>query len=184
MVFLTRMSAFGIAIKAIAWTTPVVSKEMFGQIHCTGSTIFGNVFSPLCVFAGPRNNMQPDTVNFETLASVYGVVGGPAPGAPSSSATEPVNPQTPPQRERDNEEDDDEDDRRLRRRVVSEQRVGVAQNDFPPSVQQRMKEVDSVVHGGGSAGRRWRLLHESPHGRALEMDLGEGYTVQLHFLLA
>jgi len=178
------MSAFGIAIKAIAWTTPIVSKRRLDEYTVW---VAQNVFSPLLCIAGPRNNMQPDTVNFETLASVYGVVWGPAPGAPSSSATEPVNPQTPPpQRERDNEneEDDDGDDRQLRRRVVSDQKVGVAQNDFPPSVQQRMKEVDSVVHGGGSAGRRWRLLHESPHGRALEMDLGEGYRVQLHFLLA
>ena len=134
----------------------------------------------------PQNNMQPATPNFETLADVYGVVGGPAPGsstAGTSTGPRPVTTQAPPQ-ERDHEDDDeeDEDDRRLRQKTESEH--GVARGDFPLSVRQRMEEVDAVVRQGGLAGPGRRLLHESPHGRALEMDLGEGFKVQLHFLLA
>jgi hypothetical protein len=30
----------------------------------------------------------------------------------------------------------------------------------------------------------WRHLHENPYGRALSVDLGEGYSVQIHYLLA
>jgi len=144
--------------------------------------------------------MQPDVVNFETLASVYGVIGGtrppavPAGGSAAAADADAIS--TPPstndqpgttfqeQDEKDEKDKEkDEEDRRLRTRTGLEQEADLRE-DFPASVRRRMEEIDAVVYGNVRVGRGWRMLHESRNGRALEMDLGEGYKVQLHFLLA
>ena len=118
-----------------------------------------------------RNNWKPDTTNFKTLAGIYGVVDSPTPGN-TAAVLPPRQLQGPPSPP----ENDNVDDRQLA-------------SDFPLSVQQRWKEIDdAVIHhqeeGWTGPHRGWRVLHETSHGRALELELGEGYRVQLHFLLA
>lgn len=144
--------------------------------------------------------MQPDIVNFETLASVCGEIGGTRPpgvstdtnGAstsPPSDNLEFPHPYQPNQErfeEKEKEyEDEDEENRRLRGHDESGFPVPEAAR-FPSAVRRRMKEIDEFVNDGHlpTEGSGWRVLHEGQHGRALEMDLGEGFKVQLHFLLA
>lgn len=142
--------------------------------------------------------MQPDMINFETLASVYGEIGGTRPplqltdtdesstSSPSGSVAFPQ-PYEPNQERQDETQKnyDDEADRRLR--DIDES--GLKAPDvavFPSVVRRRMKEIDEFVHGGPFPPKssKWHVLHDGQHGRALEMDLGEGFKVQLHFLLA
>jgi len=133
--------------------------------------------------------MQPDVVNFETLESVYGVIGGtrlpavPAGGSTAAAADVVFTPPSTNDQPGTQFQEEDEENRRLRRRTGLEQEAGLRE-DFPASVRRRMEEIDAVVYGTVRVGRGWRMLHESRNGRALEMDLGEGYKVQLHFLLA
>ena len=130
--------------------------------------------------------MQPDAVNFETLASVYGEIGGTRPPVEDESSTIPPSgslafpqPSQPNQDWQDEKDEkyEDEADRRLR---------DTNDSGFPSAVRRRLKEIDEFVNGGlfPTQDSQWRVLHESQHGRALEVDLGEGYRVQLHFLLA
>jgi len=145
----------------------------------------------------PQNNMQPDSVNFETLASVYGEIGGTKPPVVSTDELEPASfpptnnqPRSPPfqpiqekkeEEEEEEEEKDNEDDRRLRSNLEDDADAG----GFPSFVRRRMVEIDDLVFGDLQAAHSgWRVLHETEHGRALEMDLGKGFKVQLHFLLA
>ena len=141
--------------------------------------------------------MQPDIVNFETLASVYGEIGGTRPpvatdtdeastSPPSGNLALPQ-PYQPNQerfeeKEKDYEDENgDEADRRLRD-IGGSGFPAVDGALFPSVVRRRMKEID--VGQLPTEGSEWRVLHEGQHGRALEMDLGEGFKVQLHFLLA
>ena len=54
---------------------------------------------------------------------------------------------------------------------------------FPPAIAEALDEIDTLVDSGRIASG-WRKLHESEYGRAHEIDLGDGYTVQLHQLKA
>ena len=47
------------------------------------------------------------------------------------------------------------------------------------AVEKLLKRRDNNAHEDG-----WRLLHRKEHGEAHELDLGEGYKVQVHMLLA
>jgi hypothetical protein len=76
--------------------------------------------------------------------------------------------------EKDKEdEEEDEDDHDL-----------LQSNSFkvPDWVIQANKDMDAMIDQGETTG--WRKLHESEFGRAHEIDLGEGYSIQVHYLLA
>ena len=59
--------------------------------------------------------------------------------------------------------------------------------DIPHHIQERLREVvtklekrmDDNAHEDG-----WKLLHRKKHGEEHEMDLGDGYKVRVHMLLA
>ena len=199
-----RTSAFGIVTVEIAWTIHRVSHRLgFGRLTiCVQLNSFSLTCESLTTYhcAGPQNNMQPDIVNFETLASVYGEIGGTRPPVVSTDTNEastsppsgnlvfpqPYQPNQESFEEKEKEyEDEDEADRRLR--DIDESgfpALNVAL--FPAAVRRRLTEIDDFVNSGHlpTEGSEWRVLHEGQQGRALEMDLGEGFKVQLHFLLA
>jgi len=115
--------------------------------------------------------MQPDAINFETLASVYGVIGGTRPPAPVYETQNDDISNIP-------------ENRSLRTRFGVKQGEEDSALELPTLVRRKMEEIDAFVLGDVQVGSGWRMLHETQHGRALEMDLGDGYKVQLHFLLA
>jgi hypothetical protein len=115
----------------------------------------------------PENNMQPAYANFKILAELYGTVdGSPVPtddnvAVASNSAIN--NTKVGGNRGRG---------RRGRRRLL------------PLEVTMALESIDDMVDDGTfSSGKHgWRTLQESMYGHAHEIDLGNGYTVQVHAL--
>ena len=78
--------------------------------------------------------------------------------------------------------------RHLRRRLQRRKEEGVSNpNPFPyhlhekrqHAIEKLLNRRDDNAHEDG-----WRLLHRVDHGEAHELDLGEGYKIQVHMLLA
>jgi hypothetical protein len=122
----------------------------------------------------PEVNMQPATANFNFLAQLYGTVdGSPVPVSNTTSAALTTN----------NAVSSGSGNRRnlsgryLRR---GSRRVGA----LPPQVEAALEDIDLLVDNGtvGTAEQGWRLLHKSAHGEAHEIDLGNGFTIQIHLL--
>ena len=103
----------------------------------------------------PGVNKQPDASNYKFLAQLYGTV----PGSDSVSTEEIV----PGDRALEFTETEDE--------------------PLPEWLQFAYEEALSEIEDEREVDGRWRLLHESTHGRAHEVDLGGGYTLQVHKLL-
>jgi hypothetical protein len=57
---------------------------------------------------------------------------------------------------------------------------------LPSDVVMALANIDTVADNGTyrSETNGWRMLHESSFGHAYEIDLGEGYTVEIHALNA
>jgi hypothetical protein len=121
----------------------------------------------------PENNMQPALPNFEFLTILYGSIDDTIPQGGNSTDT----PSLPSAQ--------DTNDRRLRGRSPTS-------NVLPPKIERALDEIDALVDSGmigadirGTIQRKgWRLLHTSEHRRTHEIDLGDGYVVQLHMLEA
>lgn len=107
--------------------------------------------------------MQPDESNFLFLADLYGEV--------PTSASEAVSPQ-------DEKKNQDKGGKRLLRDDSTE---------IPQWVMEKWRSLESNLENHAhNAERRagWRLLHENEHGEAHEIDIGGGYRIQVHKLLA
>jgi len=115
--------------------------------------------------SNPAANMQPGRQNYEFLSKLYGNV------TQAVSSSENV---ADGGKERGK-------DRGKRRRAVQtpdeplSEWLAAAWDDFITDIEQR---VDGREHENG-----WRLLHRHRKGEAHELDLGEGYTLQVHKLL-
>jgi hypothetical protein len=132
----------------------------------------------------PENNMQPALPNFEFLTVLYGSIDGTIPQGGSSTGTPSV--QSAQDVEPDDEDNDDKksknkDDRRRGRRSL-------IKKVLPPEIELALDEIDALADSGMidvdtmRQRKGWRLLHASEHGQAHEIDLGDGYVVQLHML--
>lgn len=132
----------------------------------------------------PENNMQPAQPNFEFLTVLYGSIDGTIPQGGSSTGTPSV--QSAQDVEPDEEDNGDKksknkDDRRRSRRSL-------IKKVLPPEIELALDEIDALADSGmidaGNMSQRrgWRLLHASEQGQAHEIDLGDGYVVQLHML--
>jgi hypothetical protein len=110
----------------------------------------------------PEVNMQPSYANFKFLSQLYGTVdGSPVPtdnntAVTSNSAVNGTNG----------------NGGRLRR--------------LPAHVAKAFGDVDTMVDKGMMSAEQpgWRKLHDNEHAHAYEMDLGDGYVVQIHMLKA
>jgi hypothetical protein len=128
----------------------------------------------------PGVNKQPDDTNFALLAQLYGIIGGNETSTEGTGGTQ-VNSTFPPTATNGT--------RNLRtRRVVRDgSSSGKAHYEgFPDRIRKVIASIDDLIDNGlvGSIDNGWQLLHESRHGRAHEADLGSGYTVQIHYILA
>jgi len=59
-------------------------------------------------------------------------------------------------------------------------------HDLPPQVFRMLNDVDDEIELGPSAmthNNGWHLKHRSSYGEAHEKQLGDGFSVQVHFLL-
>ena len=126
----------------------------------------------------PEFNMQPDTPNFIFLAQLYGTVdGSPVPAREGTGGVEAA--QTVP---------GDSGPGNNRRggtrglRKVS----GSRSRSVPAAVFAAFDDLDRLVDNGlvGTVEQGWRKLHESEHGEAHEVDVGNGFLVQIHLLKA
>jgi hypothetical protein len=108
----------------------------------------------------PETNMQPAYANFKFLAELYGTVdGSPVPDdnvAVSSNS------------------------------AINNTKVGGnrGRRRLPAEVAMALESIDDMIDDGTfSSGKHgWRTLHESMYGHAHEIDIGNGYTVQVHAL--
>jgi hypothetical protein len=132
----------------------------------------------------PRTNQRPDQSNFEFLAVMYGTVGSTL--APTEAAT-------------DNSIGWDSsgpaaidawwEDRRRHLRGAHQQTPGSEEEDgiatIPRSQHRALSQLTLDAYEAAMTDfdhPSWRMLHESDHGRALEMDLGDGFRLQAHML--
>ena len=113
----------------------------------------------------PAANMQPDRSNYEFLEKLYG----------SSSQAVATSENVP-----DDKKERGKNRGKRRRAVQTPDEplpdwLAIAWNDFIPDIEQR---VDGREHQSG-----WRLLHRHRRAEAHELDLGAGYSLQVHKLL-
>lgn len=106
--------------------------------------------------------MSPDRPNFVFLANLYGTVdGSPVPELNPSSSQSQEQPVS------------GGGGRHLRNSESW---------DIPNHIRQASEQVDKLLDAG-VVQPHWRKLHESEFGQAHEIDLGDGFTVQVHMLL-
>jgi len=129
----------------------------------------------------PEVNMQPATPNFNFLAQLYGTVdGSPIP------ATDSGNVQSSTQ---DVSGSGGGGGRRFLRKsshATSTATISAGMRSVPAPVMAAFDDIDQVVDNwmvdSEQERQGWRKLHESEHGEAHEVDLGDGFVVQIHML--
>ncbi len=124
----------------------------------------------------PESNMQPAYANFKFLAVLYGTLDGSPVPNDDNTAVESAANNTEASVEQDNGnwKDKFKNIGGNRRRLL------------PHNVAKALSEIDAIVDNGSyqSEMHGWRVLHESAFGHAYEVDLGDGYSVQVHALNA
>lgn len=131
----------------------------------------------------PRSNKQPDEVNFRALVELYGVVG-------SSTSTNSSYINGAGTMEPNNNEITNANGNNNKNRFEKESTKN-RDLKLPDWVRKANRSIlqDLNDHAWMMTTIRnppigWRHLHENRFGRALALDLGEGYSVQVHYLLA
>jgi hypothetical protein len=111
----------------------------------------------------PGNNKQPAKPNFMFLAQLYGTIDG-SPIPETSAAVKMA------------EAVDEGGKGKSGGRALSEK--------LPPAVAAALKDINLMIDSGliGTKNEGWWKLHETPHGEVHEIDLGDGFVVQLHLL--
>lgn len=118
----------------------------------------------------PENNMQPAEPNFKFLTTLYGSIDG---SIPPGGAVETAQDVGPDEDDKSNKKNKNKDNRTLVRKVL------------PPEIEIALDEIDAIVDSGeinNTKRQGWRRLHFSEHGEAHEINLGNGFVVQLHML--
>jgi hypothetical protein len=133
----------------------------FGLPHTDEN--FYNADSGECMdyTSNPQNNIKPGSANFEFLAALYGTIPNSNPAVSSASSSVPG--KRGGNRELESEDESLPDWLHLRLQEVI------------PNLENRN---DGNEHEDG-----WRLLHRSDNAAIHEMDLGNGYLVQVTKLL-
>jgi hypothetical protein len=140
----------------------------FGLPHTDESFTNSDLGNCMDYTNNPSVNKQPDESNYRFLEELYGDV--PGTGNGTTAASENVNTNGGG-RFRD----------RRRQRALFDKPI-------PDWVLATWRSMDEEMnnHSRGSerlsAGKNWRMLHESEFGEAHEADIGGGYTIQVHKL--
>jgi hypothetical protein len=144
----------------------------------------------------PENNKQPAFANFLFLSQLYGTLSGSkvpefgevdGNGEPTAGTLEP-NPNdnsSTNSNVQDGQNDENRNRKERRRRASSSNTPSRISRTLsvPPEIAFALEEIDILVDHG-EIGSHWRRLHESAFGVAHEIDLGQGYSVQIHVLKA
>jgi hypothetical protein len=112
----------------------------------------------------PEVNKQPAYANFKFLAQLYGTVdGSPVPTYDAVAVESGLNNTS------------------ARRNLST-----IGRRLLPPNIVAALANIDSIVDNGTYRSEKsgWRILHESSYGHAHEIDLGNGFTVQVHAMNA
>jgi hypothetical protein len=134
----------------------------------------------------PQNNMQPDETNFIFLADLYGTFNGsytPTNESLVESSVLMPSQDTPDEELTDVEETETNDDlHRTRDRLLSETENAIQRERMIL----RSDDLDTLFDDKNIRRTRnsRRMLRSSAFVEEYEVDLGEGYTVQFHLLLA
>ena len=124
----------------------------------------------------PEVNKQPVYANFKFLAQLYGTLDGSPVPTDNTTAVESAanNTEAPVSEGKGSWKDKFKSLGGNRRRLL------------PTNVAMALTEIDSIADKGTylSEMHGWRILHESSYGHAYEYDLADGYSVQIHALLA
>jgi hypothetical protein len=157
----------------------------FGLPHTDENFFNKDLFNCMDYTNNPENNMQPAEPNYKFLSQLYGTVdGSPVPtddttAVEANASANATTAEPEPAAESDKRDWKDIFGLGGKRRALT-----VNIKSLPPSVALALGDIDQMVDNGlfGSENGAWRKLHESPHGHAHEMDLGHGFTVQIHVL--
>jgi len=194
-----QMNEFYLADANDAWHQYTACHEIghgFGLPHTDESFWNEDLGNCLDYTENPQNNMHPDTPNFEFLEAMYGTVpgydGGEATAAPAQAFDDGSNSGT-------------------RSRLLRTSRTGrtatARRQKTPDWVMDRIRSINALMlqqrgedgetmrmpqtsanfaadDSGGSKNGGWRLLRRTPAGDTHEIDIGEGYSVVVHRLLA
>jgi hypothetical protein len=119
--------------------------------------------------SNPENNQQPGRANFEFLKALYGVLptSGNDQAGQAVEATSTVPAGKPGKRQLDSED-----------KPLPDWLISVLEEVVPIIVNRDDGDERDDEHDDG-----WSLLHRSRSAVAHEMDLGNGYSVQVHKLL-
>lgn len=123
----------------------------------------------------PSTNKQPAYANFKFLAELYGTVdGSPVPTDDNATVESAANNTEAPV----NEEKGSWKDKF--------KNLGGNRRLLPSSVAMALNDIDAMIDNGmyRSEAHGWRVLHETSFGHAYEIDLGHGFSVQIHALNA
>ena len=145
----------------------------FGLPHTNENFTNSDLGNCMDYTINPEANMQPDTPNFNFLAQLYGTVDGspvPTPGSRNvQSATQ------------------DFSGRRALQKA-SHSTSTYSRRSVPAAIMVAFDDIDHVVNnwmvGSKQEQQGWRKLHKSKHGEVHEVDLGDGFVVQIHMLKA
>lgn len=127
----------------------------------------------------PEVNMQPDTPNFTFLAQLYGTVdGSPVPVDEPETGTVQASEAII----NDTKGKKGGGKRSLRQQTAAH---GNSPKTVPATVASAFDEIDhlfdedsfSIIRKNG-----WRKLHESKQGGLYELDMEDGFTIQIHLL--
>lgn len=118
--------------------------------------------------SNPVNNQSPNTVNYQFLADLYGTV-------PNDRQRKLRQKQ---RQQQQFQKKDEKESFNLEMEDAVEQ--------FPSWLRSKLNNAVSSLENrkdGDSVEDGWKLLHRHEHGEAHQMELGEGYSVQVHLLL-
>lgn len=128
----------------------------------------------------PQNNKQPASNNFRLLATLYGKVDGtPLQEGEGFVVQSAVSEQQVDGGGWDNDNNSNQDDNKKNKKKKDDRRLD-SLPDLPPEVEAALDDIDALVDSGSF--QSFRKLHENEFAQAHAIDLGYGYTAQVHIL--
>lgn len=133
----------------------------FGLPHTDENFFNKDLLNCMDYTNNPENNMQPSYANFKFLAELYGTVDGSPVPTDDNAAVESSS-------------------------AVNGTEGNGNRRRLPAHIVEAFRDVDAMADNGMLSVEHhgWRKLHDNVHAHAHEMNLGDGYVVQIHMLKA
>lgn len=118
--------------------------------------------------SNPKNNLSPSIINFQFLTDLYGTV--------------------PTERKRELRQQPRQQQKLEKKNETESFKLGVedAVEQFPSWLRSKFNNAVSSLEkrkDGNFVEDGWKLIHRYEYGEAHQLELGEGYSVQVHLLL-